>query len=153
VVAYVLYQQTLIHTGERIERLFQGVESYWLRLLIKNLLRAAWIYLSAVPFTLYPRRILVLSDGLLIKFWVFRSWWIPFSSVEDVETCRGLRLVNLRRYGLTCPLTLGVLAPGIHIRRTGRPSLFLQTRNVRELAETVRNLRAAHATALLAPAS
>lgn len=141
--AYALWQQGLVVAGQRVDRLFWGVESYWVRLALDHARVAAWVYLSVLPFTFWPRRVLVLSDGLLVKCWAFRSWWIPFAAVERVETCRWPGL----RHGLTWPLTLGLFATGVRIGRRGRPGLFLQTRNVPELAETLARLHAAHAGA------
>ncbi len=85
-----------------------------------------------------PRKLLLFEDRIVIKHLSYRSVAIPGDEIAELSL-RSFRSVWLSRRIVKCvPLTLGLLAPGVYLRRRNGWAYFFNVRDRQELLSRVR---------------
>jgi hypothetical protein len=140
-VFYVFYLNAVSYLLDRLESLYLGISLYWMRFPIDLLEICVWMFLALVPFTYLPRKILLFSDGILIKFWSFRSWKIAYKDVERLERIPLSKIFSRPLWFLTWPIAFGLLKPAIYLKSKGRIGFYFRTRRDEEFLQVFRDLK------------
>ena len=116
------------------------IENFFLQWSTYGLMLMMSIILLLLLLSRIPRKVLLFEDHVRIKYLSYRSVQIPAEEVEEVEL-RSFREVWLSSavWRLT-PLTFGVFAPGIYLKRRNGRGYFFDVRNRDELLDLLRRL-------------
>ena len=136
---FFFYLETIDLAGDFAKWFYIGLPSYWAQSFFDLVALFGYIYLFVLPFTMFPRKILLFQDFLLIKFLTFRSWRIAYKDLFLFERIKPWQLFNFRRYGFTLKLN-PVFSKGIYVKGKKYPGVFFSTRNDAELLKVMETL-------------
>ncbi len=122
-------------TDNRVELLTERVPSFLAYYSCSMLTGFLSIVAMLLLGTVIPRKVLLLEEQFLLKFWSWRSLSRRYDEVDEVQV---LSLWELWRRGawLTLPLSAYLWKRGVYLRR-GRVGVLLHTRQPEELASVV----------------
>jgi hypothetical protein len=93
--------------------------------------------LCVLYLSLFPRKLIVFSDHIRIKFLAYRSRVIKREDLLTLST-RRMHQVWFRKDLFRCvPLTLGLVGPGIYLQPTKGRAYFFRTRDTQELIDVL----------------
>jgi hypothetical protein len=97
------------------------------------------LLLVQVPARL-PRKVLLFDDHLRVKYLSYRSVAIPLDRLAEMSLLRFPAVWLSKRIWKCVPLTLGLVEPGIYLRRTDGWSYFFNVRDRDELVRLAREI-------------
>ncbi len=142
VVVLVAIAGRLLVYGYQIltDRLLLGVENFAVQWTAYAAMLVVTVGLVILTLAIVPRKILLFEDRLLIKHLSYRSIAIRRDEIDEVGL-RRFRQVWLSRDIFRCvPLTLGLLEPGVFLKRKNGRAYFFNVRNRDELLRLIRAL-------------
>lgn len=145
-VMYVLVVALLIAIAGRFliygyqvlaDRVLLGIEHFFVQWTAYAAMLIVSVWLVILAFAHVPRKILLFEDRLLIKHLFYRSVAIPRDEIDQISLGR-FRQVWLSRGLFRCvPLTLGLVRPGVYLRRKNGWAYFFNVRNRDELLRQI----------------
>ncbi len=100
------------------------------------------VLLTVLVLAHIPRKLLLFDDQIVIKHLSYRSVALPGDEIEELSL-RRFRSVWLSRRILKCvPLTLGLLAPGVYLKRRNGWAYFFNVRDREEMLSRIREVLA-----------
>ncbi|UCF19433.1 MAG: insulinase family protein [Gemmatimonadota bacterium] len=123
------------------DRMLLTVDSFAVQWTAYAAMWVASVLLLVLLLAHIPRKLLVFEDEVRIKYLSFRSVSISAGAIESVRL-RRFRDVWLSRHIWRClPLTFGLLAPGVYLRRADRRAYFFEVRDRDELMRVLTSLQ------------
>ncbi len=113
------------------------VDQYSIQMVFYATMLMAAVVLFVLYLSLFPRKVLVFPDHLLIKFLAYRSRLIKPDDLLELSTRRVHQVWFKKILFRTVPLAWGVVGPGIYMRPTKGRAYFFRSRNTRELADVL----------------
>jgi predicted Zn-dependent peptidase len=135
VVAFIYEQLTY--------RYLVQLDSFTLQWLAYAAMLAVGVLLIVQVPARIPRKILLFDDHLRVKYLSYRSVPIPLENLAEMCLLKFPALWLSRRIWKCVPLTLGLVEPGIYLRRPDGWAYFFNVRDRNELVHLLREIAAA----------
>ncbi len=116
-------------------------ESFLLQWLVYAALLVFSVFLIVLLFAGIPRKILVFDDRLLIKFLSYRSTPVSYAHIDELSLLTFADVWLTRRIWKCVPLTVGLLRPGIFMKRRAGWAYYFNVRDREELLRVIDSLR------------
>jgi predicted Zn-dependent peptidase len=126
------------------DRFLLRLDSFLLQWSAFGAMLALTVLLLLLLLAHIPRKLLLFDDRLLVKYLSYRSVAIPAGDVAELALLRFPQVWLSRRLWRCVPLTIGLLSPGIYLRRERGAAYYF---NVRDKNELLRLLREIHSSA------
>jgi predicted Zn-dependent peptidase len=112
-----------------------AIDSFIVQWAAYGAMLVASVFIFVLILSRMPRKILLFDDAVLVKYLSYRSVAIPAGEVDEISLL-GFRAVWLTKRLWKCmPLTLGLLTPGIYLKRRNGMSYFFNVRRKEELLQ------------------
>lgn len=108
------------------------IENFWIQWLIYTVMVIIVFFLLMLLLASLPKKLLLFSDSMAIKYFSYRSKIIPITDIKEISLQKFSSVWLSRRIWRCIPLTFALFSPGIYLHLSNGWSYFFQIRNNEE---------------------